>query len=239
MGSSPLTRGALRDDGVNKPCPRLIPAHAGSTSVPLTASMSSRAHPRSRGEHSVSLVRLRACRGSSPLTRGAPRHPGARARFCVAHPRSRGEHKNYLLLAGLALGSSPLTRGALTGGVKLLQTVGLIPAHAGSTISDVVWATITWAHPRSRGEHSYFRSSPLAQKGSSPLTRGAPFRRCRRELSRGLIPAHAGSTWRESTSPGPARAHPRSRGEHVHHGVRQAQGPGSSPLTRGAHGRGA
>ena len=54
-GSSPLTRGALACDYTYLVGPRLIPAHAGSTSPTSPISPGVRAHPRSRGEH-LSLV---------------------------------------------------------------------------------------------------------------------------------------------------------------------------------------
>ena len=69
-GSSPLTRG--------KPvcwCVRclrigLIPAHAGKTTCTQFPSLPGRAHPRSRGENSISRRSRARMRGSSPLTRG-------------------------------------------------------------------------------------------------------------------------------------------------------------------------
>ena len=70
----------------------------------------------------------------------------------------------------------------------------LIPAHAGSTWWSPSSRLVSWAHPRSRGEH-IDRVLVLARGvGSSPLTRGAP-RGVREALCEGrLIPAHAGST---------------------------------------------
>ena len=73
--------------------------------------------------------------------------------------------------------------------------------------------------------------------GSSPLTRGkhVAHRIERREV--GLIPAHAGKTARASISGQRHWAHPRSRGENQL-GKRRVEGvKGSSPLTRGKHGR--
>ena len=71
-GSSPLTRG--------KPLPErglrlrrgLIPAHAGKTSPSAPGGIASRAHPRSRGENSISIGSASRMPGSSPLTRGKP-----------------------------------------------------------------------------------------------------------------------------------------------------------------------
>ena len=112
-GSSPLTRGARGHTGLRRGHSGLIPAHAGSTVGCSPTGRTTRAHPRSRGEH----LPVRCCSagraGSSPLTRGAlptcrwtrrwcrliPAHAGStRIRKCLvslrgAHPRSRGEHR--------------------------------------------------------------------------------------------------------------------------------------------------
>ena len=91
-GSSPLTRGklaALTDRC--RPC-RLIPAHAGKTSLSGSVARSSAAHPRSRGENLARPGRRPRRRGSSPLTRGKPRVDLALRAGYRAHPRSRGEN---------------------------------------------------------------------------------------------------------------------------------------------------
>ena len=49
----------------------------------------------------------------------------------------------------------------------------------------------------------------------------------------GLIPAHAGKTWRGVPTCGRGPAHPRSRGENLVIKAKNAQRVGSSPLTRG------
>ena len=71
--------------------------------------------------------------------------------------------------------------------------------------------------------------------GSSPLTRGT----CKKALEvvqfTGLIPAHAGNTWKSRKLRSLSRAHPRSLGEHW---VSTRGTPilkGSSPLARGTH----
>ena len=72
LGSSPLTRGKLRDEWRTVLRHGLIPAHAGKTSTTSARTFRSRAHPRSRGENRPvpSLPDPRV--GSSPLTRGKP-----------------------------------------------------------------------------------------------------------------------------------------------------------------------
>ena len=134
----------------------------------------------------------------------------------------------------VAWGSSPLTRGALLSEIAADSDVGLIPAHAGSTVRVRERYARGWAHPRSRGEHDrqpYFTTSTA---GSSPLTRGAhPGEEFELDLER-LIPAHAGSTSPTPSSALARPAHPRSRGEHHMAGFWLPSGWGSSPLTRGA-----
>ena len=131
FGSSPLTRGKLGRDRVDGVRLRLIPAHAGKTSVVGLVQRPPTAHPRSRGENSIRR-RSRAERaGSSPLTRGKRLRRGCATRPCrlipahagktgragasgsgaAAHPRSRGENLCPTLHWGKSLGSSPLTRG--------------------------------------------------------------------------------------------------------------------------------
>ena len=111
-GSSPLTRGKPHcEPGRNRTC-RLIPAHAGKTTIRKLLSTENRAHPRSRGENVGMRARRPAARGSSPLTRGKlagqyrhpcrlrliPAHAGKtdpqsnRGARSAAHPRSRGEN---------------------------------------------------------------------------------------------------------------------------------------------------
>ena len=191
------------------------------------------AHPRSRGENSLSVTSLSSVKGSSPLTRGKPvltaaltrcvglipAHAGKTRRTyaptpgCEAHPRSRGENTVRTSRTETFKGSSPLTRGKRKRYCYDVHHSRLIPAHAGKTRA-VAWG---WrrgaAHPRSRGENSKSWAATSRISGSSPLTRGKPTRPpTRRETSR-LIPAHAGKTLSCAEAlPAPA-AHPRSRGE--------------------------
>ena len=130
-GSSPLTRGKPSTPPVMWYTERLIPAHAGKTTVRQTGRRRFRAHPRSRGENDDIDDAGRPTRGSSPLTRGKrlrarcdqlrsrliPAHAGktlprGQFRACQsAHPRSRGENASSCKNRAKTLGSSPLTRG--------------------------------------------------------------------------------------------------------------------------------
>ena len=192
-------------------------------------------------------------RGSSPLTRGKRRRgPTVRRQVglipahagktnvdswlvCVAwaHPRSRGENPSRKFALPLILGSSPLTRGKRYSVQRVTIACGLIPAHAGKTLSLPFGILCDTAHPRSRGENEQIAAAQSAGDGSSPLTRGKRFPGLVASFRQGLIPAHAGKTVRRRSFPGLLRAHPRSRGENRVRGDRAAIHRGSSPLTRG------
>ena len=74
--------------------------------------------------------------------------------------------------AVMTVGSSPLTRGKPIGQLMPILTTGLIPAHAGKTISEHANSDPAQAHPRSRGENVGAARHEAGEAGSSPLTRG-------------------------------------------------------------------
>ena len=69
-GSSPLTRGKPTRMASPVRMQGLIPAHAGKTRGVRRRSWVTRAHPRSRGENELKVIRAGSALGSSPLTRG-------------------------------------------------------------------------------------------------------------------------------------------------------------------------
>ena len=193
-GSSPLTRGKQVGKLFDARPRRLIPAHAGKTSLEEHGDKVHAAHPRSRGENRSGGMPRAAASGSSPLTRGKlvrtghvgpstgliPAHAGktgrlpARVRQRSAHPRSRGENEAELSPSSDDSGSSPLTRGKQIDPRVGVIRLRLIPAHAGKTPG--------------RGLRIRIR------RGSSPLTRGKLFPAIASSVADGLIPAHAGKT---------------------------------------------
>ena len=239
------------------PRARLIPAHAGKTLISNGEIPKGRAHPRSCGENVMShAARLRRW-GASPLTRGKlraqdgsadhlgliPAHAGKTRpsrrsyRKQPAHPRSRGENRPGLGSSIIWPGSSPLTRRKLHVLPQRRHARRLIPAHAGKTSANPRGAASLPAHPRSRGENSLQGLHLLTWYGSSPLTRGKPSPAPSPSLSLRLIPAHAGKTSRRTGLRSQSAAHPRSRGENLIGAGRSLIQGGSSPLTRGKHGR--
>ena len=216
MGSSPLMPGRRGRRFDLFPDRGLIPAHAGKTSSPASPASRRQAHPRSCRENMSASVAACCASGSSPLTRGKPvsgasphaaaglipTHAGKTERRdrCLhpprAHPRSRGENATLGPNRCPVSGSSPLTRGKLSRVNKRLVGPGLIPAHAGKTLTDCLNCCAEGAHPRSRGENAHVDMATPLPSGSSPLTRGKPTSRKVEGLVGGLIPAHAGKTWR-------------------------------------------
>ena len=150
-----------------------------------------------------------------------------------AHPRSRGENLRISRPMTPSSGSSPLTRGKLDTLAGFFTDMRLIPAHAGKTAHAVRAHTQEQAHPRSRGENTSCIRVWGCIHGSSPLTRGKHGRRTERDGDWRLIPAHAGKTCCRVLSVSQGVAHPRSRGENLGIHAYDAQGKGSSPLTRG------
>ena len=214
---------------------RLIPAHAGKTRRSRSARPARPAHPRSRGENGPHTNTKGRPGGSSPLTRGKrqdrragqnwswliPAHAGkTRLRELqsarnTAHPRSRGENWFAGQSSASQAGSSPLTRGKQSGPARRCCRRGIIPAHAGKTISVTSRPPDRGDHPRSRGENPRHRFVIAPCDGSSPLTRGKHRGRARGPDRAGIIPAHAGKTEMGGIEPPAGRDHPRSRGENL------------------------
>ena len=132
-----------------------------------------------------------------------------------------------------AAGSSPLTRGKLLVGGLVDAGAGLIPAHAGKTLSVMSVMGVCPAHPRSRGENTANPCATHLSTGSSPLTRGKQLESFLAITHVRLIPAHAGKTHAMARSRRDRPAHPRSRGENALLGTPTPVALGSSPLTRG------
>ena len=174
VGSSPLTRGKLSTAATSLWRLRLIPAHAGKTNSDDDRHQGCEAHPRSRGENAGLTRDIAGTDGSSPLTRGKhkillapagqmrliPAHAGKTSsswkwpKNWTAHPRSRGENRHSPFSTLQAWGSSPLTRGKRQSPRLWCRLGGLIPAHAGKTVTSRVVPSGTTAHPRSRGENT-------------------------------------------------------------------------------------
>ena len=252
-GSSPLTRGKRPVLRPVRGRVGLIPTHAGKTDLFLVSKEDTPAHPHSRGENGQKVHSGSPSGGSSPLTRGKPRHhdkgnlrvglipthagktrsSGHLLLVVVAHPHSRGENAAASCAFCSSDGSSPLTRGKPSVQTLASTGFGLIPTHAGKTSSRRSAATSKRVHPHSRGENARALPAGWTGHGSSPLTRGKPVDAWLPGGGAGLIPTHAGKTGLITRSRWLSRAHPHSRGENCDLCGVSVGGGGSSPLTRG------
>ena len=157
LGSSPRGRGKRRRRLRARPDRRLIPAWAGKTCSCARRKATGEAHPRVGGENPDQCLPRDTRTGSSPRGRGKqgglafllgdvgliPAWAGkthARVRGATgdwAHPRVGGENDKYGLKDNPELGSSPRGRGKPLTAILPRGTVGLIPAWAGKTLSDL------------------------------------------------------------------------------------------------------
>ena len=252
-GSSPLSRGIRSTLRAGERSIRIIPALAGNTVDLYGDQVLIGDHPRSRGEYASGASGMCGAGGSSPLSRGIL-SPGSNSMpsrriipalagntgpvrvvdgCCSDHPRSRGEYLISFPLTGSTMGSSPLSRGILTIGHDAEGAHGIIPALAGNTRATSAARRSRTDHPRSRGEYSGFPCFRGGVVGSSPLSRGIPEFALGCGAEQGIIPALAGNTPRRGNPTGPARDHPRSRGEYTFAERVVAARGGSSPLSRG------
>ena len=172
-GSSPHTRGARRYDLAHHVPHRIIPAYAGSTTLPSNALRICSDHPRIRGEHATALTLPVFVMGSSPHTRGAPsllEHGIDSRRIIPAYAGSTYQSPDD---RGRACGSSPHTRGAPGRSSPKRPRWRIIPAYAGSTRQAILPVRSLAHHPRIRGEHTLRSALRCGNYGSSPHTRGA------------------------------------------------------------------
>ena len=81
-----------------------------------------------------------------------------------------------------------------------IQRIGIIPAYAGSTVPQVLRNGVDSDHPRVCGEHQLDDHAGDCRRGSSPRMRGALLARVWSDSHLGIIPAYAGSTFRQRRS---------------------------------------
>ncbi len=237
-GSSPLARGSPDGLGEDREGDGLIPAGAGLTRRPPTASSRRRAHPRWRGAHAAYNAYAAGNQGSSPLARGSrPGLPAARPGRGLI-PAGAGLTMSMWLLVPPPEGSSPLARGSRSDRVRRRDVRRLIPAGAGLTCASSTTAFQHAAHPRWRGAHRAALRRLMARDGSSPLARGSLDGPVVGAVLVGLIPAGAGLTRGQSGRRRGREAHPRWRGAHLRSPPRNQSFTGSSPLARGSPPRG-
>ncbi len=196
------------------PCGRIIPAHAGQTTIFSFNSARWSDHPRACGANGVWGVFNIRGHGSSPRMRGKPAviYPRLGARriipahagqtekshqkqwFAPDHPRACGANSASNEAAMTRFGSSPRMRGKRM--VAGIWQTGrrIIPAHAGQTSSIPRLRPMRSDHPRACGANKGAFAQTLSADGSSPRMRGKPEHRHPGHGHRRIIPAHAGQT---------------------------------------------
>ena len=125
-------------------------------------------------------------------------------------------------------------RGSLEIRSPSLQGLGIIPAHAGLTYSNLLGNLSDRDHPRACGAHNKHPEEFTMQSGSSPRMRGSPDCTAMSRQSVGIIPAHAGLTQASQATNEPSWDHPRACGAHVYVGISSGRRKGSSPRMRGS-----
>ena len=125
-------------------------------------------------------------------------------------------------------------RGSPSAFNALMIVNGIIPTHAGLTPCRRPAAPGCKDHPRACGAHLGNGVLPVLVEGSSPRMRGSHGQLQAEKRLAGIIPAHAGLTYRRRVAGRPVRDHPRACG--AHHDVEpQAKARlGSSPRMRGS-----
>ncbi len=158
-------------------------------------------YPRWRGELFCALAFCWLSRGLSPLARGTLcrcQHCWRVIRFIPAgagntvpriislssstvYPRWRGEHVGRESFDCPYIGLSPLARGTLAKQTSGYAWCRFIPAGAGNTRSGGFVLPATPVYPRWRGEHLRLNSEQAIGVGLSPLARGTPAERMKKQ----------------------------------------------------------
>ena len=173
-----------------------------------------------------------------------------------ALPRGRRENAGNQSPLPLIHDSSPRERGKRVDAVHPHTGVGLIPAHAGNTRREILyadprsgnppWASLEIidrrkaramgpapAHPRAGVENTPRIPATASCCGSSPCGRGKRRRAVPGAAGQRLIPARAGKTPSPRQCPATSSAHPRAGGENSRTRLAISRPPGSSPRVRG------
>ena len=131
------------------------------------------------------------------------------------HPRACGAHSFSIYEVFSVQGSSPRMRGSHNPRLITLEKIGIIPAHAGLTISYERSLRLRRDHPRACGAHFAECASEQGVSGSSPRMRGSLFPSVYTSSHGGIIPAHAGLTKFHLHHDALDRDHPRACGAHT------------------------
>ena len=105
--------------------------------------------------------------GITPACAGNTRLTFLGGMFYRDHPRLRGEYPIVLLSKASIQGSPPLARGIPNKFTPPNVRNGITPACAGNTLRDFIFMSLSWDHPRLRGE--YTKKNPIFTAFSQSL----------------------------------------------------------------------
>ena len=125
-------------------------------------------------------------------------------------------------------------RGSQSAYKSISQLQGIIPAHAGLTVTRMLGAASARDHPRACGAHGTYADMGKLMEGSSPRMRGSPRGSDARKAQPGIIPAHAGLTLPAAAHRDGSGDHPRACGAHQWKRSSGHRRKGSSPRMRGS-----
>ena len=171
-GTSPHTRGKPRQQQLGSVSARNIPAYAGKTySIPARL-ITSKEHPRIRGENFVLTKRQGDQRGTSPHTRGKRDFFRSIWNNFRNIPAYAGKTVHEHVKQHIDCGTSPHTRGKQYHRKCTRKGNRNIPAYAGKTFRGRPPPAPEKEHPRIRGENSIIENVHGKAIGTSPHTRG-------------------------------------------------------------------
>ena len=232
-GSSPHTRGTLRQAVDSPRGRRFIPAYAGNAvSERGMIETKTGSSPHTRGTLAGAIAEGGHGR-FIPAYAGNARRPLPHWKRTSVHPRIRGERVSCSCTSSRWPGSSPHTRGTHPVLFHDCQQVRFIPAYAGNAVQQLAGRHVPAVHPRIRGERPGDQIVEASTFGSSPHTRGTQERQAPEGHSWRFIPAYAGNARRPLPHWKRTSVHPRIRGERVSCSCTSSRWPGSSPHTRG------
>ena len=190
------------------------------------------AAPHVRGEVRIRFATT-ICGGITPACAGRSPYWPFQQRLKPDHPRVRGEKGHRQFIHAARLGSPPRARGEVYMILFAFALDGITPACAGRSHSVFLPYSVSWDHPRVRGEKVISTPAPPRVAGSPPRARGEAEVKNLLANALRITPACAGRSVHQLIRLAFAKDHPRVRGEKLSSTSLTALAGGSPPRARG------